>query len=380
MNILLLGGTGAIGTHLSSSLSHYGHRVYITSRKPHENAHNIQYLCGNAKEIDFLTDVTQLLVWDSIVDFMCYSTKEFKERIDILLRHTKQYVYLSSARVYSDSTERITEKSPRLLDVSSDNDYLKTDEYALYKAREEDILLSYQYKNYTILRPYITYGEYRLPLGVWEKETWLKRALSGKSIAMPRTFLHQDTSLAYGRDASSLISRLIGNPESIGQIYNIVSGHSETWESVARIYIEEVNKIKHSNIELIEFGQCCYTIKQVIKCFLHKLTIRANKYGPYSWGNYQLIYDREFSRSFDDTKTRQLLPDFKFGSNDISLRRCINHFSCSPRYDYINYNWEMVQDRITGEKTPLSYFPKISLKIKYIAIRYIIPSYLIYSK
>lgn len=380
MDILLLGGTGAIGSHLSHLLSQAGHNIYITSRKPHNNEFNIQYVVGNAKNVDFLTTITNQRKWDSIVDFMCYSTIEFEERIKILLGNTRQYVFLSSSRVYSNSKSKITENSSRLLEVSSDADYLKTDEYALYKAREENILFASEYTNYIILRPYITYGEYRLPLGIWEKETWLKRALSGKDIAMPRKFLERNTTIAYGRDASSFIAKLVGNSNANGEIYNIVSDTSQTWNEIANIYIDEINKRNRSNIKIVKFNQCCYSIKHIIKSILYIMHIYKTKYGQYSWNNYQLIYDREFDRRFDNAKTKKLLPNFLFGCNDDNLRKCIREFMNAPKYDYNNYIWEIVQDKITGEKTKLSYFPNIKYKILYVIIRYLIPSGIIYSK
>lgn len=52
-----------------------------------------------------------------------------------------------------------------------DEDYIKTDEYALQKARQENILLGSKYKNWTIIRPYITYNKERLQLGVLEKKS-----------------------------------------------------------------------------------------------------------------------------------------------------------------------------------------------------------------
>ncbi|MEO2263754.1 hypothetical protein [Dorea sp. YH-dor228] len=55
----------------------------------------------------------------------------------------------------------MTEESPRLLDVCRDADYLKTEEYALKKAKEEDFLKQ-KGKNWTIVRPSITYNSERL--------------------------------------------------------------------------------------------------------------------------------------------------------------------------------------------------------------------------
>ena len=72
--------------------------------------------------------------FDVVVDFMIYNTEEFKKRAKLMLDSCKQYVYLSSSRVYSDHDDVITEDTPRLLDVCKDEEYLSTDEYALTKA------------------------------------------------------------------------------------------------------------------------------------------------------------------------------------------------------------------------------------------------------
>jgi hypothetical protein len=111
---------------------------------------------------------------------MIYTTQSFKERVNFLLDATSQYVFFSSSRVYADSEIPITEDSSRLLDVSQDKKFLSTDEYSLAKARQENILRKSKRKNWTIIRPYITYSENRLQLGILEKEEWLYRALQGR--------------------------------------------------------------------------------------------------------------------------------------------------------------------------------------------------------
>lgn len=59
----------------------------------------------------------------------------------------------------------INEETPRLLDMIKDEEYLNTDEYALSKARQENILHEAGCNNWTIIRPYITFSETRLHLG-----------------------------------------------------------------------------------------------------------------------------------------------------------------------------------------------------------------------
>lgn len=94
-------------------------------------------------------------------------------------------MFLSSARVYASSDMPITEDSPLILDMTDDKMYLRTDEYALAKARQEKFLKELG-NNFTIVRPYITFNQNRFQLGVQEKEMWLYRALRGRSIFFER--------------------------------------------------------------------------------------------------------------------------------------------------------------------------------------------------
>lgn len=117
---------------------------------------------GSAKDILFIRELCQKH-WDAIIDFMVYSVEELEERIDLLLAATNQYVFISSARVYADAP-LISENSPRLLDVCRDKEYIATNEYAIAKAK--NVLFNSKYKNWTIVRPSLTYAENRLQLGV----------------------------------------------------------------------------------------------------------------------------------------------------------------------------------------------------------------------
>ena len=172
MDILILGGTGAMGVPLVAILKKEGHELYVTSRRKMTSEENLHYIQGNAKDPVVFTSLLNRK-YDVIIDFMVYSTDELERRLPELLSHTGQYCFFSSSRVCAESKKPITEDSPRLLDACTDQEYLYTDEYALAKAREENLLRKSQERNWTIIRPYITYNDYRLQLGVYEKENWL---------------------------------------------------------------------------------------------------------------------------------------------------------------------------------------------------------------
>lgn len=183
MRVLLFGGTGAMGTALVRILAEQGHEVFVTTRKQRKpESSNVHYLVGNAHDMNFVRNVLGNATerhYDVLVDFMVYGSSELSDRAEELLASVGQYVFLSSSRVYADWDEPIKENCPRLLDICDDDIYLQSDEYALAKAREENILRNSGHKNWTIIRPYITYSSERLQLGFWEKEVWLQRAIRG---------------------------------------------------------------------------------------------------------------------------------------------------------------------------------------------------------
>ena len=185
MNILVLGGTGAMGTHLIDFLSENKDvNVTVTSRKERTSHGNIHYIVGNARDWAFMSDLLKNTHYDVIIDFMNYNYEEFLEYHGSLLAACDHYIFLSSSRVYANYDGRITEDCPRLLETSDDEAFLATNRYALRKAREEDMLRSSGMTNYSIIRPYITYSNRRLQLGIYEKEEWLYRVLNGKNIIL----------------------------------------------------------------------------------------------------------------------------------------------------------------------------------------------------
>ena len=126
MRVLILGGTGAMGVHLADILSKGEVSLVITSRHSHKSHKNIKFIQGDAKDPAFFNTLVDEQ-WDAIVDFMVYSTEEFKQRLNLLLNATTQYLFISSARVLANADHPLTEDSERLLDVSEDKEYLPND-------------------------------------------------------------------------------------------------------------------------------------------------------------------------------------------------------------------------------------------------------------
>lgn len=329
MKILVLGGTGAMGTHLVSLLAENRHTVIVTTRRKKNDSGTIKYVEGNAHNKAFISILLNVH-YDVIVDFMSYKTKEFAERYEMYLKATNQYIFLSSARVYADSGNiPIKEDFPRLLDVCSDKDYLKTDEYALTKARQENILLNSLWKNWTIIRPYITYSEIRLQLGVLEKEYWLYRALRNRTIVFSNDIVNNTTTLTYGRDVSRAIAAVIGQPKAFGEAFHITGEHCLKWRDVLNIYTNVIHK-------QTGISPSCMFTEQSLRL----------KYPEAKW---QVKYDRYFNRRFDNSKIGQFIDINSFIEPEDGLALCMEQFLKNSKFDFVEWKQEGVLDNITEE-------------------------------
>ena len=352
-HILILGGTGAMGKHIVQLLKMEGHEVFVTSRSHRTNEFHITYIQGNAKDDAFLQETLKVQSWDVIVDFMIYSTQQFKERLSLLLESCRQYIFLSSSRVYADTQPAITETSPRLLDVSKDEKYLTTDEYALSKAREENMLLSSTKKNWTIIRPYITFSEQRLQLGVLEKDYWLYQALHNRTIVFSRDIAERTTTLTYGYDVARGIVALIGQSEALGKCFHITNSENHKWSEIFEVYKKVLTEVlgRVPKIKMIEKNPLVETEN----------------------GGWQARYDRYFDRRFDNSNINKFIDTSTFTPTLEGLEMCLRDFLKHPKFNIEGWTNFALYDRITGEWTPMSEIPTTKDRIKYLLRRTILP-------
>ena len=350
MKILVLGGTGAIGKYLIPLLSDRGYNITVTSRKSHDNFDNVSFVQGNAHDDVFIKTLLKE-EWDVIIDFMVYNVPEFEGRITELLQSTKQYIYFSSARVYEIKDDRIDENDKRLLDVVDDSSFLSTNDYSLRKARTEDVLLGSRYRNYTIIRPYITFDENRLQLGAMEKERWLKRTLQGKSIVLFDGFLSKKTTLTYGGDVANAVSFVVGNASCLGEIYNVCTEQTVTWQEVLDIYADRIRIKTGKTIKLVLTN----SIKELLyqRCF------------------YSYKYDRFNNRVFSNKKIKALDSSISFSDTKSKLIECIDSFLERPKFGNTRVFNTAEDDRLSQEYTNLKDIHGIGEKMKYLAFRFL---------
>lgn len=348
--VLILGGTGAMGGYLVDILIQKGFYVSVTSRRPQEKKDKVNFLIGNAKDKNFLFPLLRKKRWFAIIDFMIYSTEDFEKIVINILDATDQYVYLSSARVFAETKYRIKEDSQRLLDVLVDKEYLATDEYALAKARQENILQSSNCKNWTIIRPYITFSDFRLQFGVLEKEDWLFRVLNNKKIIFPEELMGKRTTLTHGLDVAKGIASIVGQSYALGEIFNIANSEYLTWEKVFAVYSKILNDQLNIRPEILLVSNSDFLICHPAK--------------------YQLLYDRIYDRCFDSSKIEKVLPKSEFSNPLEGLECCLKNFLNNPVFLPLSAGLHARKDKYEKSFTSISHFRSVRSKFSYLKNRF----------
>lgn len=326
--------------------------VFITTRrKISSDCDNVHYITGNAKDIGFIGEVMKASgKWDVVVDFMIYSLEEFSKRVDLFLENAGQYIFLSSARVYADTKEPITESTPRLLDSTDDEKLLNSNNYAIVKARQEDLLIGHQAKNWTIVRPYITYSDAKLQLGAQEKEEWLYRVIHNRSIIVPDDIMNKTTTMTWGKDVAQAIVSFMGVKAAFGEIVNTAQNASVKWSGILNIYKKCLE----------ELG---YKVNTVHIDHAAKLSSNA----------YKLKYDRLLNRTFSCEKIKAISGFSDFTDNETGIKDCLQTFLKQPSFLGISWLYQAKVDRITKECAKWKEIPSVKDRCRYFLIRYLVP-------
>lgn len=282
--VLVLGGTGAMGVYLVPELLKMGYRVHVAALDGLESLppDNPQLSCTkcNAKDEGALCELLKEN-YDAIVDFMLYGTEEFRARYQLFLENTDHYIFLSSYRVYAGNQIPITEESPRLLDVSEDLEFLASEDYALYKAREEDILNQSTFSNWTAVRPAITYSKRRFQLTTLEAALVVRRAFQGKTLILPKEAMPVQGTMTWAGDVAKMIARLVLNKQAYRECFTVSTAEHHTWEEIAGYY-ESLIGLKYITVDTDTFID---------------VIAEGSKYA-----RWQLQYDRMFDRVIDNRK------------------------------------------------------------------------------
>ena len=242
--VLLIAGGGTLGTYVAEELLRLGHDVDIICLEDKQSNHeNLKYYKANAS-LDFLSDLFGKNHYNGIVNFIHYRNYEdYIPYHELLSQNTEHLIFLSSYRVYADLQHPITETAPQLIDVIKDDPmFHETEDYALAKSRAERFLNNNSYpKNWTVVRPVISFSDRRLDINMVSGHTVIDAANTGVPVQLPLEAKNLTAGLDWAGNSGKLIANLLFKEDCKGEAYTISSAQNITWGDVADIYTKLLN-------------------------------------------------------------------------------------------------------------------------------------------
>ncbi len=279
--VLVLGGTGAMGSYTVPELAAMGYQVDVVSLDEMTSSNPaVTYTKANAMDDAWLEGQLKN-GYDAIVDFMNYNAPAFAKRHKLLLDSTDHLIFLSSCRMYCGAPPT-REDGARHLDTSTDKEFLAlaNNEYSLYKAMEEDMLTGSTYNNWTIVRPTIAYSRRRFQLVTLEAPVVMYRAQKKLPAVLPELALSTQATMTWSGDIGKMIARLVLKPAAKREAYTLATAEHHTWREIAEYYKELVG-LEYLAVDIETY---------------------SGFYGVPAAKNYQLMHSRCCDKYYDNSK------------------------------------------------------------------------------
>jgi nucleoside-diphosphate-sugar epimerase len=229
LKVLFIGGSGVISSACAREAVSQGIELYVLNRGQNTTRplpDGVRELRADARNPEAVRDAVGGLDFDSVVDWVAFTTEHVRSDMDVFRGRTGQYVFISSASAYQTPPARqpVTESTPLR------NPFWQ---YSRDKIACEDLLVG-EYRGTgfpaTIVRPSHTYDATKTVLsGGW---TALARMLAGKPV-----IVHGDgTSLwtvTHNTDFARGFVPLLAHPRTLGEAFHITSDDVLTWDQIA---------------------------------------------------------------------------------------------------------------------------------------------------
>ncbi len=250
MKVLITGGTGTISSGLVRESVSCGYTTYTLTRGNNKsrNIDGAISLYADVFNIQMVETTIKDMTFDVVVECLAYTVKQLEISLNSFANRTKQYIFVSTAGIYNRKSGRIKED-----DEKNFTDWI----YTRDKIACEIYLRDYCKNNnivYTIIRPTVTYGDYRIPFPIATRTpgwTLFNRIIVGAPIVACENVKY---SVIHIEDFSKAVVKLFGNENSFNNDFNISSNTNEIyWDDVIKIIgiiLEIKPKVVHVPIEV----------------------------------------------------------------------------------------------------------------------------------
>lgn len=248
MKILLVGGTGVLSSAVAETALRRGDSVTMINRGRRPIIEGCCSIVADRHDYLKIADALNGKSFDVVIDFLVFNRDDAIQSYNFFRNKTEQYILVSSCLVYDFSKGGIMrEDSPRGLSCWK---------YSGGKCEAEDVLVEISAESsnckYTIIRPFVTYGNTRIPYSLAPKHgcdwTMVFRALAGKPI-ITWDGGRGRCNIMRVEDFCTGLFGLMKNERAYGEAVNVCGDESPCWKDVITA-LEDAVGIKIPVIDL----------------------------------------------------------------------------------------------------------------------------------
>lgn len=329
MNLLLIGGTGVLSSAVTNEALKKGILVTMINRGNRRIPERVEHIKADKDDIRKISNALEGRSFDAVMDFLCYTDDATIKSFNLYSKYTKQYFYVSSMAVYDKTIPGPpVEEHPKPLKVWS---------YSVNKWKSEQKLQALAAKTdckVTIIRPSVTYGDTRIPYGIYPQYgyhwTLCSRILNDKPIITWNQGKNTTTMLRVEDFAVGMVG-LVGNPKAFGEAFNICSSIPTTFARV----LEIVGNYLHHEVKTIDLP---------VDWYAKEMPKRA---GELKGGRAMEVTCKPEEVGTENMKIKRVVPDFKETiSVEDGITMTLNAYETQGYQNGIDWKFDADCDRI----------------------------------
>lgn len=328
MKVLFIGGTGRLSKDSVLLALEKGHDVTLLNRGSKNRElflpEGCEVIKGDIRQPEQLKALFKDRHFDVLVDYLTFNPDQMKSNLNLFKDKVDQYIFISSATIYQNKEgEAISESFA----VRGNQRW----DYAYNKYLCEEVLAdTYRMGNgsYTVVRPYVTYGNTRVPYPLVPQNSlteWTLVDRIERRGAIP-VFGggERPTTLTHTRDFAKGIVGLFGNEKARNEDFHITSDTHVSWNEVLDA-IERKLGIEVQRVPMSQQDIC---------------NVLSEYRGV-------LLGDKGSSWIFDNSKIRAAVPDFECTvSLEEGISEMIDFYHANPELQVVDHSWNGKMDRL----------------------------------
>ena len=333
MRILFIGGTGRLSKDAARYALETGNEVFLLTRGSFTRQRYVEsgyrMLYADIRNKESCLDALREKHFDVVIDFLSYNECDLKLTLEILENKYSHYIFISSATVYNLKKDEIISEDST--EVGNDKWQYAYSKY-LCERYVEDYFVNQKKGYYTIVRPYVTYGNTRVPYPLVPRNStkeWslVQRIIEGKAVPV----LDEEpvyTSILHTKDFAVGLIGLCMNPAAYEQSVHIANETVVTWETVLDVIGEVLN------VPVIK--------KRISK---DKVYQYMPEYKPVLEG------DKARNMRFNNNKIIKMVPEYKISVNlENGIRDMVEYYTRNEDLQLIDENWMWCIDQMCTER------------------------------